>query len=71
MGEAYRMIRLVGTSRVSYEDAINSAVADAAGSLRSLRWFQVAEQRGRIDESGRVAEWQAVVDIAFRVERKD
>ncbi|MGK7345091.1 MAG: dodecin family protein [Candidatus Nitrospinota bacterium M3_3B_026] len=70
MAKTFRMIRLVGTSQVSYEDAINSAVADAAESLRSLSWFQVAEQRGRIDESGRVAEWQAVVDIAFRVEKE-
>lgn len=68
MHKTFKMIRLVGISSVSYEDAINNAISDAGESLRGLNWFQVVEQRGRVDETGKVAEWQVVVDIAFKIE---
>jgi dodecin len=63
------MIRLVGTSPRSYEDAVQNAVTDAHESVRGLNWFQVVEQRGRIDDSGKIVEWQVVIDVAFKILR--
>lgn len=67
MSDTFKMVTVVGTSTESYEAAIDSAVADAAGTLRQLGWFEVKELRGRIDD-GKVAEFQVKVEIGFRVE---
>ncbi len=63
------MIRLVGTSPRSYEDAVQNAVNDAHETVRGLNWFQIVEQRGRIDDSGKIVEWQVVIDVAFKILR--
>lgn len=70
MSQTYKVIRLAGTSEESYEDAIKNALKDAATTLKGLNWFEVVEQRGRIDEkTGVVAEWQVIVDVAFKIMR--
>ncbi len=63
----YKKIEVVGSSTVGLEDAINKAVARAAESVRNLRWFEVVETRGNI-ENGRVAHWQVTVKIGFNLE---
>jgi len=63
----YKLIKLVGTSPRSLEDAIQSAVADASKSLRDLAWFEVVEQRGRVKD-GVVAEFQVTLQVGFKVE---
>jgi flavin-binding protein dodecin len=64
----YKMIELVGTSKVSYEDAISTAIADASQTLDGLDWFQVIEMRGAI-KGGKVAQYQAVLKVGFKVLR--
>jgi len=53
----YKKIELVGSSPNSIEEAVQNAVAKAAQSLRNLRWFEVVETRGQI-ENDRIAHWQ-------------
>ena len=65
------MIKLVGTSDKNYEDAIQNAIGEAHHTLRGLNWFEVVEQRGRIDENGKVVEWQVVLDVAFKIISKE
>ena len=67
MNNTYKMIKLVGTSDKSYEDAVQNAISEASHTLKGLNWFEVIEQRGRINESGKVVEWQAVVEVAFKI----
>ena len=67
-GKTYKLVELVGTSKESYEKAIANAVADASDSLKGLDWFQVTEFRGAISD-GKVAEYQAVLKVGFRVKR--
>lgn len=69
MNKTQKVIRLVGISDKSYEDAIQNAVKDAHETLKGLSWFELVEQRGRIDDSGKVVEWQVVVDVAFKIMR--
>ena len=57
----------MGTSEESYEDAIKGAIKDATDTVRNLNWFEVKELRGRL-EDGKVAEFQAKVQIGFKVE---
>ena len=70
MDSTFKVIRLAGTSPESYEVAVKNALSDAAKTIKGLNWFQVIEQRGRIDEkTGEVAEWQVVLDVAFKILR--
>ena len=63
----YKITELVGSSPDSMEDAVNQAITRASITLRNLRWFQVVETRGHI-ENGRVAHWQVTVKIGFTLE---
>ena len=67
MDHVYKTVELVGSSTTGTDDAIRSAVAKAAQSLRNLRWLQVVETRGHI-EGGHVAHWQVTIKVAFTLE---
>jgi flavin-binding protein dodecin len=58
----YKMIELVGSSHTSIDDAVKNAVAKAEQDEKSLRWFEVMETRGHI-ENGKIAHWQVRVKI--------
>lgn len=63
----YKIIEIVGSSPKSIDDAIQSAVARASSTLNHVNWFEVIETRGHI-ENGRVAHFQVVLKIGFRLE---
>jgi len=63
----YKKIELTGTSTISIEDAIQKAVARAAKTIRNMRWFEVVETRGYIEE-GQVSYWQVTIKIGFTME---
>lgn len=66
-GHVYKKIELVGSSPDSLQEAIENAVAKAAQTVRNLRWFEVMETRGQI-EDGKVAHWQVTVKVGFTLE---
>jgi hypothetical protein len=66
----YKLIELVGSSKVGIEDAVQNAVAKAGSSVRNLRWFEVTETRGYI-ENNQIAYWQVTVKIGFTVDDDD
>ncbi|MEO8204720.1 MAG: dodecin [Chthoniobacterales bacterium] len=63
----YKKIELVGSSKVSIEDAIKNAVARASSTIRNMRWLEVVETRGHI-EDGQIAHWQVTVKIGFTLD---
>lgn len=63
----YKLIEMAGTSTTTMEDAIQNAVARAAKTLRNMRWFQVVETRGRI-ENEKITRWEVIVKIGFVLE---
>jgi flavin-binding protein dodecin len=63
----YKMLELTGTSPDSIEKAVSTAVERAAKTVRNMRWLQVVDTRGQI-ENGRVAQWQVTVKIGFTLE---
>jgi flavin-binding protein dodecin len=63
----YKHIELTGTSSTTVEDAIQSAVARASKTVRNMRWFELTETRGHI-ENGKVSQWQVTVKVGFRLE---
>jgi len=66
----YKHIELTGSSPDSIEAAISNAVARAARTVRNMRWFEVTETRGYI-ENGTVAYYQVTVKIGFTLEDGD
>lgn len=62
----YKKIELVGSSKVSIEDAIQNAISKAGETLENLRWFEVMETRGQI-ENNQVAYWQVTIKVGFTV----
>lgn len=64
---AYKIVELVGSSTTSIEDAIEGAIRRASTTIRHLRWFQVVETRGHIQD-GRVAHYQVSLKIGFELE---
>jgi flavin-binding protein dodecin len=63
----YKHIDITGTSKVSSDDAVRTAVSKAAASIRGMRWFKVVETRGYIDHDA-VRHWQVTIQIGFTLE---
>jgi flavin-binding protein dodecin len=68
MPGTYKTTEIVGTSTVSFAEAVKSAVAEAAKTLRHMDWFDVVEMNGKIKD-GTVEEFQVTVKIGFKLER--
>ncbi|HEX7488494.1 MAG TPA: dodecin [Anaeromyxobacteraceae bacterium] len=67
MSGTYKKIELVGTSPVSFAEAVKTAIEEASKSIRHMNWFEVVEQRGYIKD-GKVAEFQVTVRVGFKIE---
>lgn len=63
----YKTIEIVGSSTSGAEDAVRRAVAKASETVRNLRWFEVTETRGHI-ENGRIAHWQVTIKVGFTLD---
>lgn len=62
----YKKIELVGSSKLSIEDAIGNALAECAKSVRHMDWFEVVETRGHIVD-GKVGHYQVTLKVGFRL----
>lgn len=63
----YKVVQLVGSSPDGIEPAIENAIEQADASLDNLRWFEVEETRGHIEDGG-VAHYQVVLKVGFTLE---
>jgi dodecin len=68
MAGTYKIVELVGTSPVSFAEAVKNGVAEASKTIRHMDWFEVVEERGRIAD-GQVQEFQVTLKIGFKLER--
>ena len=60
------VIAPTGSNRAFHPDA-EIAVAKAAKTLHNLRWFQIVDTRGEIEE-GKVAHWQVTMKVGFTLD---
>lgn len=67
MGHTYKQLEIVGSSTVSMEDAISSAIAKAHETIRNIQWFEVVETRGHVVD-GKVAYWQVTIKLGFTLD---
>ena len=69
-GNVYKVVELVGSAPDSIEAAIQNAISRAGESLRHIRWFEVLETRGHI-ENGRVAHYQVHLKVGFTLDNDE
>lgn len=63
----YKVIEVVGSSKLGADDAIRNAIETAAQSVRHIDWFEVLETRGHVVDN-KVAHFQVTLKIGFRLE---
>ena len=60
----YKIVELVGSSPTGIEDAIQGAIARASSTIDNIRWFEVLETRGHVD-NGKVSHYQVTIKVGF------
>jgi len=63
----YKKIEVVGSSKISTDEAIKNAIAECNKSVKNMDWFEVIETRGHILD-GKVGHFQVTLKIGFRIE---
>ena len=63
----YKMLELTGSSPISIEDAVQTAISKAHETIRNMHWFTVTETRGHVVD-GKVAHWQVSLKVGFTLE---
>ena len=67
--DVFKGVTIVGTSNESFSDAIQIAVERATQTIRSLRWFEVREQRGAVRD-GQI-EYQVTLEVFFKLQNEE
>ena len=63
----YKHLELTGSSPDGLQTAVENAIARANESVRNIRWFEVQNIRGVV-EDGKVSHWQATMKIGFTLD---
>ena len=61
-----KVIELIGASKSSWEDAASNAIKDAHATVSGITGLEVVGQTAQVD-NGKIAEYRAVVKVAFAV----
>lgn len=64
----YKILELVGTSEVSWEEAAATAVNEARKSLRDLRVAEVTQLDLHLADDGSIAAYRTKVKLSFKHE---
>ena len=64
-GSTYKIIELVGTSDVSWEEAAKTAVETASSSLKDLRIAEITKLDVTI-EGGKLSSYRARLNVSFK-----
>ncbi len=65
--ETYGISEIVGTSKTSVDDAIRGAISKAAENRRNIRWFEVTQVRGHVEDQ-QVAHFQVSLKLGYTLE---
>ena len=63
----YKILELVGSSENSIDNAIQNAITRASKTVREMKWFEVVQTRGHI-ENGAVGHYQVTLRVGFTLE---
>ena len=65
---AQKVIEIVGASKESFAKAAENAVAEAAKTVRRMKWARVGELEMALDGK-KISEYRATTRIYFEIER--
>lgn len=63
----YKVVEIVGTSHDGHDAAVKVALGRARETLRHVRWFEVAAQRGYVEADGKVMH-QVTLKVGFTLD---
>ena len=63
----YKTIDLVGSSKESIEDAVETALRRANKTVNNMRWLEVTQTRAHIVD-GKVDHWQVAFKLGFTLD---
>ncbi len=63
----YKSLELTGSSSNNIEDAVSNAVTKASETVHNIRWFEVTDIRGEIENKA-VAYWQVTMKVGFTLD---
>ena len=63
----YKLVELTGSSSAGIEEAVQNAISKASESIHNIRWFQVVDTRGHV-ENGTIQHWQVTVKVGFTLD---
>ena len=63
----YKTEEIVGSSSESIEDAVQNALRRAGKTIQNMRWFEVTQIRGHV-ENGALGHWQVALKLGFTLE---
>ncbi|HEY2658385.1 MAG TPA: dodecin [Caulobacteraceae bacterium] len=63
----YKLVELTGTSSISVDDAIKGALERASRTIRNVRWFEVSQIRGEVND-GTVSRYQVLMKVGFTLD---
>ncbi|WP_110598495.1 MULTISPECIES: dodecin [Salinicola] len=63
----YKQIELTGSSPTSIEDAVQNALQKASKTLHGMRWFEVTETRGHLEDD-KLAHWQVTIKVGVSLD---
>lgn len=64
----YKSVELTGSSTQSVDDAVSNAIERASKTLHGLRWFEVTDIRGHIEDN-KIAHWQVSMKVGFTLDK--
>ena len=63
----YKTIEITGSSPKGAQDAIETAIKKASSTIHNLRWFEVIDTRGYLEEN-KIAHWQVTLKVGFTLD---
>ena len=63
----YKLTELTGSSHQGIEDAVRTAIERAGKTLHNLRWFEVTDIRGVVDQNAQLL-WQVTIQAGFTLD---
>jgi flavin-binding protein dodecin len=64
-----KIIELIGSSPISWEEATKNALAEAAKTINNIKSIYVKRCNAKVEDN-KIVEYRAVVKIAFVVQRE-
>jgi flavin-binding protein dodecin len=63
---AVKIIKVLGTSSESWDDAVQEAVSEASKTVENIQGIEVQDHTANVD-NGSITQYKATIEVAFPV----